>query len=150
MELTVVSALAVVVLLGLTGFYLSSQFTWVDGSTKAITQREGTLLLETIRDSVHTAYSYVTDPWSHQLSLFKQGETEAFYVFRWDAAGDSLMYAGPPGAESVMLQSKLRRFEFGPAIDPSLVELTAVELVSAAGQPTTFSASFALLNRGGL
>jgi len=150
MELTVVSALAVVILMGLTGFYLSSQFTWIDGSTKAITQREGTLLLETIRDSVHTAYSYDADPYSHQLSLYKQGETNAFYVFRWNAAGDSLMYAGAPGGESAMFQSKLRRFEFGPLPDPSLVEITAVELVSATGQTATFSASFALLNRGDL
>jgi len=147
-ELTVVSAMAAVVLLGLTGFYLSSQFTWVDGSSKAITQREGTFLLETIRDSTHTAFSYDVDNVAHQLSLFKHEETTAFYVFRWDADTDSMLRAGPPGAEAVILQSRVRRFEFRPQTNPGLVELDALELVSATGETAFFSSSFALLNRG--
>jgi len=147
-ELAVVSAMAVVVLLGLTGFYLSSQFTWMDGSSKAITQREGTFLLETIRDSTHTAYGYDVDAVAHQLSLYKHEATTAFYVFRWDADTDSLLRAGPPGAETVMLQSRVRRFDFAPQTDPGLVELDALVLVTATGETAFFSSSFALLNRG--
>lgn len=150
MELTVVSVLATIVMLGLTGFYLSSQFTWIDGSAKALTQREGTLLLETLRDSVHTAHRYVADPFTHQLSLYKFGQTTAFYVFRWDADTDSMMRAGPEGNESVMLQSKVRRFEFAPQADDAIVQLDALELVSVTGQTVFFSSSFALLNREGL
>jgi hypothetical protein len=149
MEVTVVTVLATVVMLGLTGFYLSSQFTWMDGSAKAMAQREGTFLLDTIRDSTHTAFWYDADPTAHQLSLYKIGESNAFYVFRWDPSSpDSALLAGPPGSESRILQSKVRRFDIG-FVDSSIVELSALEVVSATGQPFTFRTRFALLNRIG-
>lgn len=144
-EMTVVTVLATVVMLGLTGFYLSSQFTWIDGSAKAMAQREGTFLLETIRDSTHTAYWY--DVTGSQLSLYKIGSSNAFYSFRWDPSGpDSILRAGPPGAESRILQSNVRRFELA-FVDSSVVDLTALELVSATGQSVVFRSRFALLNR---
>lgn len=150
MELTVVTVLATIVMLGLTGFYLSSQFTWMDGSSKAMTQREGTFLLETIRDSTHTACWYVADPTAHQLSLYKCGETNPFYVFRWDpSTGDSAMLAGPPGNEQRILQSRVRDFEVA-YVDSGIVELRLLELVSATGETAEFKSRFALLNRGEL
>jgi hypothetical protein len=146
-ELTVVTVLASVVMLGFTGFYLSSQFTWIDGSAKAMSQREGTFLLDTMRDSTHTAYWYDADPVAHQLSLYKIGESNAFYVFRWDPGrSDSAMLAGPPGAEKRILESRVRRFDIA-FIDSSVVELSALELVSATGQTAVFRTRFALLNR---
>jgi hypothetical protein len=146
-ELTVVTVLASVVMLGFTGFYLSSQFAWLDGSAKAMAQREGTFLLETIRDSVHTAYWYDADPFAHQLSLYKIGESNAFYVFQWDpSTSDSAMKAGPPGGENKILESRVRRFDLA-FIDSSVVELSALEVVSATGQTTVFRTRFALINR---
>lgn len=147
-ELTVVTVLAVVVMLGLTGFYLTSQFTWIDGSARAVSQREGTFAIETIRDSARTAYAY--DLLGNQLSLFKVGETNtAFYVFRWDpSTSDSILLAGPPGAERKLIDSRVRRFDLS-FVDSGMVELTALELVSATGQPVTFHSRFALLNHQG-
>jgi Tfp pilus assembly protein PilW len=149
-ELTVVTVLATVVLLGLTGFYLSSQFTWIDGSAKAMAQREGTFLIGTMRDSVHTACSYDATSYPNQLSLYKVGETTPFYMFRWNIANDpvatdSLMYAGETEPLQRLLQSKVRRFDLA-FIDSSLVQLTDLEVVSATGETATFSSSFALLN----
>jgi hypothetical protein len=147
-ELTIVVVLASVVMLGFTGFYLSSQFTWIDGSAKVMSQREGTFLLETIRDSVHTAYRYDADPFAHQLSLYKIGElNDAFYVFQWDpSTPDSAMKAGPPGGETKIIESRVRRFDLA-FIDSSVVELSALEVVSATGQTTVFRTRFALINR---
>ena len=146
-ELTVVTVLATVVMLGLTGFYLSSQFTWMDGSAKAMAQREGTFLIETIRDSAHTAFAY--DVLGNQLSLYKIGETNtAFYVFRWDPDADSALLAGPPGLEQKIIESRVRRFELA-FIDSSVVEMSALEIVSATGQAVTFQSRFALLNHEG-
>lgn len=146
-EITVVTVLATVVMLGLTGFYLSSQFTWIDGSAKAMAQREGTFLLDTIRDSTHTAGVYVADPITHQISLYKVGETNtAFYVFRWDpSTEDSAVFAGPPGAEKRFTESRVRRFDVAP-VDSSVLEVSTLEVVSATGQTITFRSRFALLN----
>jgi hypothetical protein len=145
-ELTVVTVLATIVMLGLTGFYLSSQFNWMDGSAKAMAQREGTFLIETIRDSTHSAYWYDADPVAYQLSLYKRGEFNAFYVFRWDPSTEDML-AGPPGFEEPMLQSRVRRFDLA-FVDSSIVELNALEMVSATNQSITFRSRFALLNRG--
>lgn len=47
-EITIVTVLASLVMIGLVSFYLSSQATWIDASTQAITQREGTHVIEVI------------------------------------------------------------------------------------------------------
>jgi hypothetical protein len=148
-EMVIVTVLATVVMLGLTGFYLSSQFTWMDGSTKAIAQREGTFVLETMRDSVHAAYVYVVTPASYQLELYKKAELIPFYVFRWDPSNqDSAFLAGRPGLEAPMIQSRVRRFDLA-FVDSNVVELSAFEVVSPTGQTAWFTSSFALLNRMG-
>lgn len=148
-EMMVVLVLASAVMLGLTGFYLSSQITWIDGSTKAIAQREGTLVMETLRDSAHAAYWYVATPSAHQIELYKRSELNPFYVFRWDPASpDSAFLAGVPGAEAKMIQSRVRRFDVA-FVDSNIVEVTALEIVSPTGQTATFTSSFALMNRLG-
>ena len=47
-ELTIVGVLACLVMLGLVGFYMSSQGVWMDASAQAITQREATSVIDEI------------------------------------------------------------------------------------------------------
>src|ERR1041385_8402770 len=56
-ELLVVTALAAVAMLGIAFFYVSSQATWLDGSTQAVAQREAGVIVSALTDSVRKASS---------------------------------------------------------------------------------------------
>jgi Tfp pilus assembly protein PilW len=56
-EIVVVMVLASLVMVGLVSFYLSSQATWIDASTQAISQREATFTLEAVSNAARSAVS---------------------------------------------------------------------------------------------
>lgn len=115
-EVTIVAAIGTVVLLGMGGFYLQSQATWIDASAQSLTQREVTLVTQTIVDSVRTAataaISNSPDATHHQLDLAKNGSMLSFYRFWWSAS-DSLVHCGTaPGAsdDHAMMSSPVEQF----------------------------------------
>src|SRR5437667_5224027 len=57
LELFVVTALATLGMLGIVFFYLSSQAAWLEGSTQAISQREASVILGALTDSLRRASS---------------------------------------------------------------------------------------------
>jgi prepilin-type N-terminal cleavage/methylation domain-containing protein len=97
-EVMVVVVLAGVVTLGLVGFYLSSQATWLDASTQALVQRDATTLVETITREAHEAATAIVlpvggDSTNSDLLLYRHDDpiNEA-RRFSWDP-GDSLVHA---------------------------------------------------------
>ena len=52
-----VTVLATLGMFGIVFFYLSSQATWLDGSTQAISQREASVILGALTDSLRSAAS---------------------------------------------------------------------------------------------
>jgi len=117
-EVAVVMILGTMIMAGLVGFYLSSQGLWLDASTQAITQREASLVAETIRDYVRQSgaaqASPVPDPQHWQLALMrsaKLGEVP-YYYFWWDPS-DSLIHSGPTvggAGTGPMIVSRAERF----------------------------------------
>jgi prepilin-type N-terminal cleavage/methylation domain-containing protein len=148
-EVTIVMALASIVMLGLVGFYMNSQATWMDASAQAITQREATALLETIAERVHqSARATVTDlsadgQWT-QLDLFDSGGTTASYTYRCEA--DSLVYEWSSAAGDWGAAATSKAEQFQCVSGDSLVQVT-LQLRSAEGQHIQLSTALALINR---
>ena len=152
-ELAIVGALATVVMVGLVGFYFSSQSTWVDGSTQAQTQREATLLMEVMGDSIRNSGKAVVtdspDSLHSMLHLYEHGQSVEKYLFWWSAA-DSTVHAGtspdPLGDRGPVISSKVDQFQV-LTIDTSMVELRLLRARTADGKTVRAATRFALYNR---
>jgi len=149
-EVTIVAAIGLLVLLGLGGFYLNSQATWLDASSKTITQREATMVAEAIADSVRCAASAtaipIPDVEHGQVALFRRGDVTPYWYYWWDGA-DSLIHQGTnpaTGDLGAMHASKAERFRV-VLNDSALVEV-ALRLRSATGQPVEQITSSMLRN----
>ena len=148
-EVTIVAAIGLLVLMGLGGFYLNSQATWLDASSKSITQREATLLSETIADSVRWSRAAIAtdnpDAEHAVLTLYPHGQVTPSWCFWWDPA-DSLVHQGPDPANDrgAMLSSKVERFRVVP--DAQFVQV-AIRLRSATGQTVELSTTTLMRNR---
>jgi prepilin-type N-terminal cleavage/methylation domain-containing protein len=150
-ELIIVMALASLVMTGLTAFYFSSQATWVDGSTQALAQRDGTLLLREITSSVHAASSMTTDaiPDSlhNTLTLFNSGDTQTTQ-YRWNST-DSLIHkwtGASPVDRGPVVSSKVRRFQVNVSIDKKFANIRMIELLTANRERITLSAGASVFN----
>ena len=138
-EMAVVMIIGTIIMAGLVGFYLSSQGLWLDASTQAITQREASLVVSAIRDSVraanHAQASSVPDVQHQQLALFRKADDPLpSYYFWWDAS-DSLIHAGStiggPGS-GPMVTSHADLFQVTSGAQAVRVDL---RLRSATGSP---------------
>lgn len=150
-ELVVVMALASLVMTGLTAFYFSSQATWVDGSTQALAQRDGTLLLHDITSSVHSASSMTTtnipDSLHNTLTLFDAGDFQSTQ-YRWNAT-DSLIHkwtGATPVDRGPVVSSKVRRFQVNVSSDKKFANIRMIELQTANRQRITLSAGASVFN----
>ena len=152
MELTVVFVLATLVMAGLVGFYLNAQSTWIDGSTQAQVQREETLIVQSIADSIHSAdKATVTnypsgDPLHQMVTLFRNNN--AFFAFWWSPTDSSSHSGLGPGAGDTgpLMTSKVTIFQLQSAGD-TLIVLSLLEAHSAGSDLTRIASSFVAYNR---
>jgi Tfp pilus assembly protein PilW len=149
-ELTIVTVLASIAMLGLVGFYLNSQATWMDASAQAITQREATTLTEAIADDIRRAgvAKVVNSPdeLHSQLELYPDRiSTTPLYVYWWDAT-DSLVHEGETRSADKGAQgsSTVERFQC-IAGDSAMVQVS-VQMRSAQGQRIQIGTSVAMMN----
>jgi prepilin-type N-terminal cleavage/methylation domain-containing protein len=141
-EMMVVIILASIVILGMTTFYFNAQTVWLDGSSQAITQREATLVVQTMRDSLHRAADAIVDQ-PDQLVLVDENDNP-FYAF-W-VGSDSLLHGGPAiDNGAALIRSRVSRFEVMDL--DSLVQLTVLQLQTGTGQTVQTSSRFGMLNR---
>lgn len=149
-ELAVVGVLATIVMLGLVGFYLNSQQTWMDSSAQAITQRETTTLIEIISDQVHAANSaqVVRGGSRIQLELYDQNAA-LVHAFWWDSLStDRLVHEGPaPDQDQGSPVTSICR-QFLCTRSDSLVDLD-LTLQSAEGVHVRMATRVTFFNRGG-
>lgn len=148
-EVVLVSVLASIVMLALTGFYINSQGTWVDASSQALTQREVSFALETIADSVQTAATAVAPvvvPNQFQsLILYDYGSLTidkcTFFV-----GPDSLLHESRGGVDrGPLATSVVTRFQI--TTDPTMVRVTALDMRSASGRIINMSTGSAFFNK---
>jgi hypothetical protein len=150
-ELTVVTALATVIMLGMVGFYMSSQAMWMDASAQAITQREASWLADeigrNIREAGSATITHNPDSLHCQLSLYEPSEIVPFQVYWWDP-GDSLVHDGSdPSTDDrgAMVSSTVEVFQIDA--DSSTVDLRLLQLRSAQGQRVQITMRTAFQNR---
>lgn len=122
-EIMVVVVLAGIVTLGLVGFYLTSQATWIDASTQAMVQRDATTLIEGITRETRRAGDVIIlpvppDSTNSILVLYDRGFVTEQRRFSWDAV-DSLVKVGLGVVdEGPVVSSRVDRFH--AALDDSL------------------------------
>lgn len=129
-EVTVVGLIGVLVLIALGGFYLQSQATWLDASEQSITQRELTLLVETIADSTRLAGNAIVtnapDSTHAQLALYAYGQPNPALWYFWWSPADSLVHGGTDPVNDdrgPLLNSVVSRFAVsvqGPLVSVSV------------------------------
>jgi hypothetical protein len=150
-EVMIVVALAALVMMGLVGFYMTSQAVWMEGSSQAITQRDATLLVTAITDSVRRAARaiVVDDPDAlHQTLLLYADKSapEPFRCFYWRG---SHVYSGsnrPRPDDPVVVTSVVDRFQLS-TLDTTLVLMNLIELPTSKGPPVRLASAAALYNR---
>lgn len=150
-EVTIVTALAMLVILGMIGFYISSQSTWMTGSTQALIQQDASLLLGTMSAEVRrAARALVVDhPDASHQALFLYADRHAADPYRCFYWRDSAVFAGtdqPRAGDPLVVTSKVGRFVFG-VTDTSLVRFELVELPTPTGEPVRLGSAAALYNR---
>lgn len=156
-ELIVVIAVASVVALGLLGFYLNSQSTWMDASTQALAQRDATSILEAISSRARDAAAVVTPPpvsgADTILTFYKRDPTPPNSLIEpysfWLSHADSLIHQGVGTGnqdDGPVAPSKVERFSF--EMDPalSILHIRMLEVRSAQGTKIQMSTSFTLYN----
>ena len=148
-ELLVVTALAAVAMLGIAFFYVSSQATWLDGSTQAVAQREAGVIVSVLTDSLRKASSasvFDSPDTLHQgISIRDAGGTEFFRL--WWSASDSLVHEQVRGGSDLgaIGYSPVETFRFGRA--DSLVELRLLQIRSPRGERIALATTVNLYNR---
>lgn len=149
-EVTIVAAIGTLVLLGMGGFYLQSQATWLDGSAQSLTQREVTLVTQAIVDDVRQSHdAQVTaspDATHHDLALYTLVGGGVPFCHYWWSATDSLVHGGTaPGAanDHPMMQSPVEKFVVAKTGTMVRVSLQAR---AATGQRVEFSGSARMRN----
>jgi len=145
-ELTIIGVLATVVMLALTGFYLNSQRMWMDTSTKAMAQRDATLIVETLRRRVHEANECAvgTEDAIHN-SLTLSYKSDPTLLFFWDSA-DSLIHIEQNGDDlGAVGQTRVLRFELSKDGLNHMVDLTLLEQRTATGDTVRIASQFQLL-----
>lgn len=144
-EVTVVGILAALVMLALSSFYINSQGAWIDASAQAVTQRDGTLILQAMSDSIHgAATAKVTDsPPTLHLYSYDDPVNETCQ-FRLEP-NDQLIHLKTPTSDSPIARSIVTRFEM--TADTAMVHVDALELLTSANKPVILSGSAVLYNR---
>lgn len=148
-EITIVTVLASLVMLGLVGFYINSQSTWNDASVQAVAQRDATTAIEQITAQAHrAAKAVVTGPPNYaDVGFYDRNNVELYRV--WANQSDSLLYehdytiAEP---DHPLVATPVRSFQVVDLGD-SILAVTDLQLRTARGAPVWISASAALLNR---
>lgn len=151
-EVLVVMALAGLVTLGLVTFYLHSQGTWIDASTQALAQRDGTTVLETIADHAGLGHHAVVvpvagHPLNSDLQIFDTSDSLVARFF-WDPA-DSLVHHGDGGEidQGPIVSSAVTRFSVRVEDALGLIHVDSLRLRSAMGQIVLLSSTFGMYNR---
>jgi hypothetical protein len=140
--------LAGMVTLGLVGFYLSSQATWMDASSQALAQRDATALVEAIAIRARGASSAAINFSAPDSVLTFYGAGGYPYSF-WLHQADSLVHSGHGEGsvdEGPVIPSRVERFSVGLDGTLPLVHLGLLQVRSETGERVQMESTFNLYN----
>ncbi len=150
-EVTVVMVLATLVVMGLISFYVSSQSLWMKGSSRALAQRDATLLVETLSDSVRAyahAEVYDSPDALHQGVILRDADLNERCRFWWNEE-DARVHWGPGVGQDQgpVVNSLVARFVLDTLTQ--VVEIRQLAVRSAEGELVETTSAAVLRNRGG-
>jgi len=148
-ELAIVGLLATIVMMSLSAFYISSQRMWVDGSTQALAQRDGSLMIEQLRRRVHEAKlaGVIWTDADHDELWLQYAPSDSTINFRWNSTDRRLhLWENGLNDRGPIVGTPVSRFHV-TTLDSSMVELTQLELKTANGDSVSITSRFALLGR---
>jgi prepilin-type N-terminal cleavage/methylation domain-containing protein len=145
-EVTVAMVMASLVMVGLVGFYISSQMTWLAASSQAVSQREGTLAIEVITDHIRGAQTatIANSPDAQHQQLTLTFVTGGPVEFHWDAT-DSLIHWSDPANRGALIETRVTRFQMTE--NDTLVNIVGLDLLDPNGRTISFAGGAALYNR---
>jgi hypothetical protein len=148
-EVSIVSALAMLVVLGMIGFYVSSQSSWLAGSSQALAQRDATQLVEVLADSIRRAS--LAEPFDSPDSLHRglvlyDAAHDEFWRFWWDEQ-DRRVHQGPGVGDDrgPVVNTPVTRFQLDTLT--RLVDIRLIEMRADDGQTVRVASAAALYNR---
>jgi len=147
-EAMIVMVLAGVVTLGLMTFYFTSQATWLDASSKALAQRDATMIIQVMGSEVREAASASLSDCSGRLVLYRDpGGTQPYRTFFLNPV-DSLVHKGIAcgSDEGPIVSSLVEEFSMTISGSPPVLKLTRLRVRSATGERVEMSSSFAMYN----
>jgi hypothetical protein len=147
-EVTIVSALAMLVVLGMIGFYISSQSSWIAGSSQALAQRDATLLIETISDRTRVAALAEVDRSDslHNTLILRDANRGESWRFWWDGRDQRVHQGLEIGDDrGPVVNTPVTRFQLDTLT--RLLEIRLVEMRADDGQSLRIASAVALHNR---
>jgi hypothetical protein len=142
-ELTVFIVLASIVMLGLVGFYMNSQATWLDASTQALAQREATLLLEEITNQVQGADTVIVTTSVPDRCSLQALKPDGSTLFFWDDSTFSVL--DTLGVRRAVATSTVEKFEADA--NGRLVFIRNLQLRSTSGRVVQLSSTIRVYNQ---
>lgn len=147
-EVTIVSALAMLVVLGMVGFYISSQSSWIAGSSQALAQRDATLLIEKISDSTRVAALAEVDRSDslHNTLILHNANQVEFWRFWWNGRDQRIHQGMGVGDDrGPVVNTPVTRFQLDTLT--RLLEIRLIEMRADDGQSLRVASAVALHNR---
>ena len=153
-EVVTVMALAAVVTLGIVGFYLESQSTWIDASSQALAQRDATIIVESISNRAREASdAWVTPCGSDSLNSeahFYAPDGSEIVRFFWSPADSLVHYAERGGPDrGPIVPTVVERFSLSYVSPLGVVLLDSLRVRDTSGQRVALSSTFGLYNKWG-
>lgn len=144
LEVTVVLVLTSIVMMGIVGFYLNSQATWIEASTQAITQRDATFAAERMTRWIRGAASAQTPSGDFLVLRDQDGlEIQHFWV---DPVDSTLRHGtGDYEDDEVLVASRVERLQV--SADTAYVAIQSLVVAGANGSRIEISTGAALYNR---
>jgi type II secretory pathway pseudopilin PulG len=144
LEVTVVLVLTSIVMMGIVGFYLNSQSTWIEASTQALTQRDATLAAERMSQWIRGAASAETP--SPDILVLRDRDGFELQHFWLDASDSTLRHGtGDFGDDLPLVVSRVEAFQV--SADTALVTVQSLVVAGPHGSRIEISTGAALYNR---
>lgn len=149
-EFTIVATLGAVVVLTISGFYLSAQSMWLDSSVQAVSQRDASLFLGEIGRRIEAADRVEPGVTPHEIELYLNDVQTG--LITWTPGNKHAQITDFEGGSGTPTDwpanGAMAALEFRiEQSNPRVVYVDSLRIVSPSGEPIYLSSAFGVYNR---